>query len=161
MGPQPGSPKPHAGSATGHERGPGRDAARCGDVLPEVRRTAVGLPALRPSAGRGHHRMTDAYTAAPQPWAGSTRAHRLPGDWKRRRLRVRSRAGGQCEWTTDDGRCPAPGNECDHIGDGANHDLANLRWLCHPHHARRTQAQAQAARPRLRRTPEPHPGLLP
>jgi len=99
----------------------------------------------------------DTYPAAPQPWAGSTRAHRLPGDWQSRRARVRRRAGDECQHHDPTGmRCPAPGNECDHINRGDDHSVGNLQWLCAAHHRAKTATEAGHAR----RTPEPHPGLL-
>jgi 5-methylcytosine-specific restriction protein A len=94
------------------------------------------------------------------PWATSTRRSRLPADWTARRNATRYAAGNQCEWITADGRCPADGMECDHITPGDDHALTNLQWLCHAHHTMKTQAEAQAARPRRRRSPEPHPGQL-
>ena len=96
-------------------------------------------------------------------WVGSTRAARLPADWPMRRARVKRRARGRCEWVDEQGRCPDPGTDCDHITPGDDHDLANLQWLCGWHHARKTAregAAAAAPRPPRARPAEPHPGLL-
>lgn len=80
-------------------------------------------------------------------WHTSDRSSRLPGDWRTRRDRTRTRAHGQCEAMLDNGtRCPAPGTECDHITRGDNHDLTNLAWLCSDHHQAKTQREAAAAR---------------
>ena len=92
-------------------------------------------------------------------WDRSDRASRLPADWKTRREAVRKRAAGQCEWFDHNGRCPLAGAECDHVLRGDDHSLDNLQWLCGPHHRIKTQAEANAARPREKRRPGRHPGL--
>lgn len=63
-------------------------------------------------------------------------------------------------------RCPAPAEECDHIGDRDDHRLKMLRSLCTYHHGKKSGGQGAAARAkaiaqnrnRFRRT-ETHPGL--
>jgi 5-methylcytosine-specific restriction protein A len=96
-------------------------------------------------------------------WAGSDRRARLPRDWAKRRLKVKARAGGQCEWV-DGTRCQRPGNECDHIIPNDDHSLPNLQWLCTAHHKVKTQAEAKAATQRNKaaghRAAERHPGQL-
>lgn len=93
-------------------------------------------------------------------WVWSTRSARLPKDWPERRFKVRLRSGGRCEQYTDGVRCPELGAECDHIERGDDHDLANLQWLCKPHHAAKTSREGNAA-PRLsrHRPPEEHPAF--
>lgn len=97
-------------------------------------------------------------------WQGSTRASRLPSDWKQLRERTKARAGGICEWVdpTTGQRCTMPGSECDHIERGDDHRDENLQWLCAHHHGRKTQQEAAQARWRYRekRPAEKHPGLL-
>lgn len=100
-------------------------------------------------------------------WASSDRASRLPADWQARRRAVAARAGGRCQAIMSDGsRCRWPGTECDHIARGDNHDLSNLQWLCHWHHAQKTRREAvQARRDKQaaaeRRRMESHPGWAP
>lgn len=96
-------------------------------------------------------------------WSTSDRAQRLPPDWWRIRAQVKARARGQCEWVLDNGtRCTQPGTDADHVARGDAHHLANLQWLCHPHHKVKTAAEnrdATAQRARLRQRPtESHPG---
>lgn len=97
----------------------------------------------------------------PGGWVRSSAPRKLtlPADWPERRFKVRLRAGGRCERQDGDVRCPAVGTDCDHIVRGNNHDLENLQWLCREHHNAKTSAEGNAARPRLYRDPEPHPGL--
>jgi hypothetical protein len=91
-----------------------------------------------------------------------------PVDWVARVERVRKR-DQTCTWVEHGERCGSTERlEVDHIGDPADHDLDNLRLLCHTHHALRTNAQRIAGlrvyneRRKLgaRRPPERHPGLL-
>lgn len=96
--------------------------------------------------------------------AGQWRTVARPVDWEARRQAVLER-DGSCRWTEDGTVCGSMQDlECDHIGDPADHDLANLRALCRTHHRRRTGQQAAAAREAKRiprnRPPERHPGLL-
>lgn len=96
-------------------------------------------------------------------WAGSTRAARLPGDWKSRVARVKARADGQCEWVDAAGRCARDGTDCDHIVRGDDHSLENLQWLCREHHEVKTKSETLEAR-RAKRPARParrHPGLRP
>jgi hypothetical protein len=101
-------------------------------------------------------------------WAGSTRRDTLPPDWRKRRAQRRALAGGRCEWIKGNGRrceteCWDDG-ECDHWVDRNDHRLESLRWLCHKHHARKTQAEARAARsdrPSRQRPSEEHPATNP
>ena len=103
------------------------------------------------------------------PWASSDRHGRLPSNWKALRKQVQERAGGRCEWIEDGVRCNDPqANQCDHINAGDDHSLANLRWLCGPHHARKSssegrQAQLRAKREAKRKFARPveeHPGRV-
>ena len=94
-------------------------------------------------------------------WASSSRSSRLPPDWPARVEATAQRAEGRCEAEHHDPRCDGTGSEADHHDRGDDHDLANLRWLNHWCHQRKTQAEAAAAHAafygRARRRPEPHP----
>lgn len=95
-------------------------------------------------------------------FATSKRRYELPPNWKSLRKIVERRADYRCEWVSGGRRCPAPGTDCDHIGDRHDHRLENLQWLCHPHHEVKTKAEAAAARRRnsgLRPT-KPHIGRI-
>ena len=96
-------------------------------------------------------------------WQSSTRRARLPKSWHQLRQRVKRRAGGRCEWTERGVRCPAQGNQCDHIIAGDDHSLANLQWLCAKHHAIKSSREGGAGgrgrRRRMKRPAEPHPGF--
>lgn len=97
-------------------------------------------------------------------WQGSTRKATLPPNWPAIRRQVLERDGHRCTWpdpAAPDGRCLAAATDVDHVGDRDDHDPANLRSLCGPHHLQRTSGQANASRWRhtRRRPPERHPGL--
>ena len=98
-------------------------------------------------------------------WHTSRRRDSLPPDWKQRRAKARTRAGGICEHRDKHGtRCTRQGRDCDHIRDRNNHDLSNLQWLCTDHHKQKTQREARAAQhakytAAKKRTPEAHPGI--
>lgn len=88
-------------------------------------------------------------------WSGSDRKETLPANWEYLRQRTFKRDGYRCVATTIDGtRCRETKNlECDHVGARDNHELSNLRTLCHWHHLRRSSGQggraaAQAQRKR-------------
>jgi hypothetical protein len=115
-------------------------------------------------------------------WSSSNRRNELPADWSRIRAAVARRAHGQCEWVgepfADDQpsanhpepppnhRCTNAGTDCDHRDNRNDHNINALQWLCHEHHAHKTQAEAQAAaneqRERLTHptTRAKHPGLI-
>lgn len=93
------------------------------------------------------------------PWEGSTRKYRLPADWPKRRAAVKRRARGRCEVYEAGMRCRSFGAECDHVVPGDDHSLANLRWICVPHHRVKSAREGAAARPRLNRPAEVHPAL--
>lgn len=96
-----------------------------------------------------------------KPWAGSTRRDRLPADWAQRRAAVIRRDGGRCQMPQADRLpCGAPGTDIDHIRRGDDHRLDNLWLLCRACHTAKTQAEAAAARVRMYRTPERHPGEM-
>jgi 5-methylcytosine-specific restriction protein A len=92
--------------------------------------------------------------------------HGFPGDWPKRRRSVMARGSGQCETVTNGVRCPAVASQVDHVvpvAEGGSHDLTNLRAICIPHHATKTKGEAArgvARKPRERREPERHPGLM-
>lgn len=83
------------------------------------------------------------------------------------RERIRVRDGGACRWRTKRGRCGSRDRcEVDHdvpVFEGGTDDDANLRLLCHDHHARKTAGEAARARAKTRapkaRPLERHPGL--
>lgn len=91
----------------------------------------------------------------------TNRAARLPGDWRTRRQTVKARANGRCQWFTGVVRCDEAGTECDHIVNNDDHSLANLQWLCAPHHHKKTLQEAAEARNKYsrKRGKEQHPGL--
>lgn len=93
-------------------------------------------------------------------WVGSTRSSRLPHNWASDIVpRILTRDHRIC-WL-----CGGPGADAvDHKQRGDDHSDANLAaahdktW---PHcHRKKSSAEGNAARPRERREPEPHPGLL-
>jgi 5-methylcytosine-specific restriction protein A len=100
----------------------------------------------------------------PGHWRGSNRSARLPSDWASRIVPlVFATYGDHCHV------CGQPGaDEVDHVRAGDDHSLTNLRPIhgrgtpqrCH---ARKSSAEGNAARwkVRQRREPERHPGLLP
>ncbi len=87
----------------------------------------------------------------------------VPTDWKSRKATVLRRDAGICHV------CRQPGAaEVDHIlpvAEGGSHHLDNLAAIhadpCHRHKTRTEIARGQARRPKARRDPELHPGLLP
>jgi len=95
--------------------------------------------------------------------AWASRGRDLPSNWQAIRAAVLTRDGRRCTWLQANGaRCAEITRlEVDHIGDPDDHRLANLRTLCHWHHARVTAAQSLAARRRATTTPRssPHPGM--
>ncbi len=91
-------------------------------------------------------------------WETSDRASQLPSNWAELRRLVFERDNRTCQ------NCGDPGTEVDHIIPGFDDDLSNLQLLCgrgtpRNCHAAKTQHEANAARPRERRTREQHPGL--
>lgn len=95
----------------------------------------------------------------PGGWQDSTRRDRLPDDWPRIRLRVLVRDGYRCRLRLGD-ICLRTATEVDHIRRGDDHRDVNLQAVCAPCHARKTSSEGNAARLRLHRPPERHPGLL-
>lgn len=94
-------------------------------------------------------------------WAGSTRRDTLPPDWRTRIRPAVIARDKVCQWRmSEGGKCGAPGNQVDHIGDRLDHRLENLQLLCAEHHNLKSSRQGNAAKPRERRPPEKHPGLL-
>ncbi len=93
-------------------------------------------------------------------WQSSTRRSELPSNWPTLRRQVKARAHGKCEASAHAANCDGIGKDCDHVGDRHDHSLANLQWLSGPCHAAKTQAEAQAAKPQRKRTPELHPGRI-
>lgn len=93
------------------------------------------------------------------------RTQQLPPNWKQIRQAVAERAGWRCQAIDDSGqRCTNRGTDCDHIEPGNNHNLNNLQWLCHWHHARKTHDASTSSQTSLRQRNQPperkHPGLL-
>lgn len=92
-------------------------------------------------------------------WAGSTRRARLPKDWYTRiRPAVLRRDGYQCRLRYRD-VCVGFATHVDHIRPGDDHRPSNLQAACEPCHQLKSAREGAAARPRLRRPPDPHPGL--
>jgi hypothetical protein len=93
-------------------------------------------------------------------WQGSDRRARLPANWATLRLRVLRRDGWRCVARMSDGtRCPEPATDVDHKVPGDDHRPGNLQALCRWHHARKSSAEGNAARPSRRREPEAHPAF--
>lgn len=92
-------------------------------------------------------------------WRNSTRRSRLPANWPELREAVLARNPRRvCHL------CGRPGGDTvDHIIPGDDHRLVNLDWVHDdkpPHcHRAKSAREGAAARPRLFRPPEPHPGL--
>jgi 5-methylcytosine-specific restriction endonuclease McrA len=82
---------------------------------------------------------------ARQPWEGSTRASRLPRDWRQRRARVLSRDRHTCQACAGS-RCGNERLEVDHIARGDDHSDSNLQTLGHACHAAKTAQEAADAR---------------
>ena len=99
----------------------------------------------------------------PGRWAGSSRRDRLPPNWKAICAAIRQRDGGRCTWVEAGHRCRQAGTDVDHVVPGDDHRPENLRLLCPDHHKRKSSAEGNAARWRVRerRPREAHPGLLP
>jgi len=95
-------------------------------------------------------------------WTGSNRRRTLPANWDKIRTAILRRDHGRCTWTTNTGPCGQPATDVDHINRNGGDHPGNLRSLCHPHHARKSSAEGNAARAerkKLRLRPvEPHPG---
>lgn len=97
-------------------------------------------------------------------WANSTRASRLPSNWAWLCAETYRIWGDICHV------CGLSGaNETDHVNAGDDHSLANLRPIhgrgtvqnCHQHKSSSEGGRAaQAKRPKRKRPPEPHPGIL-
>ena len=104
-------------------------------------------------------------------WHASDRKSRLPSNWTSIVKRIRARDGERCTWVYrvegEHARCAATTRlEVDHIRNNDDHSEANLRTLCHDHHAQKTQSESWASRSKnlakakkkFRRTEE-HPAL--
>lgn len=89
-------------------------------------------------------------------WQNSTRAQRLPGNWRTLRLEILKRDGYRCQIALDG--CTGAANEVDHIQPGDNHDPSNLRAAC-TWCNKRSNIATRPKRPSMYRTPERHPGL--
>lgn len=123
------------------------------------------LAEVRPEANPGVFLGGPDMTTTPRHWAVNPTSRRtapLPRGWKATRQAVLQRDGYRCVWQDDHGRCTETTQlEVDHIDDPDDHSLDNLRTLCTWHHARRSSAQANAARAARRApTKRTHPGLV-
>lgn len=95
----------------------------------------------------------------PGGWIDSSRRDRLPADWPQIRLRILVRDGYRCRLSFDD-ICIRTATEADHIKAGDDHREQNLQAACTPCHRRKSSSEGNAARLRLNRPAEKHPGLL-
>jgi 5-methylcytosine-specific restriction endonuclease McrA len=93
----------------------------------------------------GCHELKPCPTHARQPWAGSTRASRLPRDWQQRRARVLARDHHTCQACAGS-HCGNERLEVDHIARGDDHRMENLQALGHACHAAKTAQEATEAR---------------
>lgn len=91
-------------------------------------------------------------------WETSNRRASLPPDWRKIRARI-LRRDPICRLAYDD-ICEGRSVEVDHIGEANDHRPHMLRGVCSPCHKRRTQEQAQAARPQRDRPKPSHPGVI-
>lgn len=91
-------------------------------------------------------------------WENSTRAQRLPPDWRKRRQHVLDRDGHQCQLRLPG--CTHDATEVDHITPGDDHSEGNLRAACRNCNAAANYA-TRPKPPTINRQPEQHPGLLP
>lgn len=92
------------------------------------------------------------------PWDNSTRAARLPPDWRRRRARVLRRDNFTCQHPGCTHHDPSGTTlEVDHMQRGDDHSLPNLQTLCVDHHKVKTIQERRQPRTR---PAESHPGLL-
>lgn len=85
-------------------------------------------------------------------WGGRSR----PPGWTATTRRILKRDERICYL------CGGEATEVDHVinaAAGGSHDDANLRAICSACHRAKTMAEAHAARPRVARAPERHPGL--
>jgi 5-methylcytosine-specific restriction endonuclease McrA len=94
----------------------------------------------------------------PGGWQGSTRAYRLPGNWKRLRASILDRDGGVCQIRLPG--CTGLATEVDHIRPGDDHSESNLRAACQSCNQRANIA-TRPRPPSEKRPRERHPGLLP
>ncbi|WP_084457690.1 HNH endonuclease [Nocardia caishijiensis] len=96
----------------------------------------------------------------PSNWENSTRKDRLPPDWARRRSQALRRDGRRCQ--IRDPECSDTATEVDHVIQGDDHSLPNLRAVCTGCHRRKTSRDGVARRQALRaarlRPRDRHPG---
>lgn len=98
--------------------------------------------------------------AQAQPMSQGRRRSPLPTDWPRRRARILKR-DPDCQLRYDG--CTTTSTEVDHIDQDDDHTDTNLRGVCHPCHAQRTERQrldSLGIGPSRRRPKPNHPGLL-
>lgn len=93
-------------------------------------------------------------------WSTSQRRQQLPPGWSTRIVpAIKRRDNGICQWPTDEGICGAAGRDVDHKVSPYDHRPEALWLLCGPHHDAKTKAESNAARVRIARPVERHPGL--
>lgn len=93
-------------------------------------------------------------------WQGSTRAARLPSNW-RTEIRPRILARDPTCQLAFAGICTGASTEVDHRDHGDNHADENLQGVCTECHIEKTKRESAAARWQYRATrpAERHPGL--
>ncbi|AWY03823.1 HNH endonuclease [Gordonia phage Nedarya] len=94
-------------------------------------------------------------------WAGSSRRQRLPKDWELKyRLPVLSRDRWLCQ--INGPGCKRAARDVDHIVAGDNHSHDNLQAVCDACHRKKSSAEGNSAKAKLkaqrRRPTERHPG---
>lgn len=86
------------------------------------------------------------------------RSKPLPKGWERKQRRILKRDGHKCYL------CGAEGcRQVDHIvpvSQGGGEEDENLAAICDLCHGHKTALEANAAKPKRKRPPERHPGLL-
>lgn len=99
-------------------------------------------------------------------WSGSTRAARLPSNWRYViRPRILKRDGYKCQWVRNDTGLPCglEANQVDHIHAGDDHRDSNLQALCAWHHKVKSSSEggsAAAKKLAAQRATKRHPGLI-
>lgn len=102
--------------------------------------------------------MTSSRGSRGPAWAGSTRKDRLPANWDSEiRPAVLRRDAGWCRLRFED--CTGLASHVDHVQPGDDHRLENLQAACPSCHTIKSAREGAAARSRLHRPPDPHPGL--
>ena len=95
-------------------------------------------------------------------WTSSNRKSRLPTGWTALRIEVLRRDRFKCQTQGPD--CTTHATEVDHLQQGDNHAVENLRAVCSTCHASKSSSEGNRAKARLRalrrRPADRHPGVV-